>query len=176
MCYTLVRGSFYQIWSPSGISYQFDLWSTLADPYMTLDPSNALYSSLGYFPPNLVAIGHFQANWPLEGPGWPLHDLWPHQCITLWSGILPKKIWGTNVISKQFDLWLTPADPSRPLTPSMHYTLVWGCFYQFGGHRVFLRNLTSGWSQVTPAWPLTPAVHYALVRVFLTNLVAIGHL
>ena len=33
----------------------------------------------------------------------------------------------------------------------------------FGGHRAFLRNLTSGWPWLTRAWPLTPAMHDALV-------------
>ena len=44
-----------------GISKQYDLWLTLADPCMTSDPSNALYSGGGFFIPNLVAIGHFYA-------------------------------------------------------------------------------------------------------------------
>ena len=109
MCYTLVRGSCYQIWWPLGIYNQFDLSLTLADPYMTFDPSNAFYSGQGFFLPNLVAIGHLHepsnalwsgvpctkfgshreclCNLTSVDPGWPLHDLWPQQCIILWSGI-----------------------------------------------------------------------------------------
>ena len=56
--YTLIKGSSYQIWWPYGISKQFDLWLTPADPCMTFDPSNTLRSGQGFFPPNLVAIGH----------------------------------------------------------------------------------------------------------------------
>ena len=58
MTYTLIRGSSYQIEWPYSISKQFDLWLTLADPCMTFDPNNALRSGQGFFPPNLVAIGH----------------------------------------------------------------------------------------------------------------------
>ena len=46
------------IWWPQDICKEFDLWLTLADPCMTFDPSNALRSGHGFFPPNLVAIGH----------------------------------------------------------------------------------------------------------------------
>ena len=62
MSYTLIRGSFYQIWWPYGIFKPFDLWltpadpcMTPADPCMTFDPSNALHSGQGFFPPNVVA-------------------------------------------------------------------------------------------------------------------------
>ena len=58
MSYTLIRGSSYQIWWPYIISEQFDRWLTLADPCMTVDPCNALRSDQGFFPINLVAIGH----------------------------------------------------------------------------------------------------------------------
>ena len=40
-----------------------------------------------------VAIGHFWGMWPLVDPSWPLHDLWPQQCITLWSGCSSHQIW-----------------------------------------------------------------------------------
>ena len=82
------------IWWPQGILKEFDLWLTLADLCMTFDLSNALRAGHGFFPPNLVAIGHCLANWPLFDPSWPLHDLWPQQCITLWSVILPTKFGG----------------------------------------------------------------------------------
>ena len=38
------------------IIWVFDLWLTLADPYMTFDPSNVLHFGQGFFLPNLVAI------------------------------------------------------------------------------------------------------------------------
>ena len=124
MSYTLIKGSSYQIWWLYGISKQFDLWLTLADPYMTFHPSNALRSGQRFFPPNLVTIGHCLANWPLLDPTWPLHDLWPQQCIMLWSGVLPTKFGGHRaLLSKLTPTWpqLTPAWPS---TPAMHYALV----------------------------------------------------
>ena len=86
---------------------------------MTFDPNNALRFGLGFFLPNLVAIGHIKAIWPLLDPGWPLHDLWPQQCITLWSGVLPTKLGSQRAYSSILTSgwpWLTPA---WPLTPAM---------------------------------------------------------
>ena len=59
MHYTLVRGSSHKIWWPKDIAKQIDPYLTLADPYMTFDPSNALRSGQGFFLPNLMAIGYF---------------------------------------------------------------------------------------------------------------------
>ena len=59
MLYTLVRGSSHQIVWPYGIAKQIDPCMTPADPNMIFDPSNALRFGQGFFPPNLVAIGHF---------------------------------------------------------------------------------------------------------------------
>ena len=56
--------------------------------------------------------------------------------------------------------------------PSMHYTLVWGSFAKFGGHRVFLKNLTSGWP-LHDLWPSNEL--YFDQGFFLQNLVAIQH-
>ena len=74
---------------------------------MTFDPSNALRIGQGFFPPNLVVIGHFWAVWPLVDPGWPMHDLWPQQCITPWLGLLPIKFGSHWVFLRQLDLWMT---------------------------------------------------------------------
>ena len=54
MNYALVKGSSHQIWWPWGIAKQIDPSLTPADPYMIFDPSNALPSGQGFFPPNLV--------------------------------------------------------------------------------------------------------------------------
>ena len=59
MHYAMVRGSSHQIWWQYGIAKQIDLYLTPAEPYMTFDPSNALHFGQGFFPLNLVAIGHF---------------------------------------------------------------------------------------------------------------------
>ena len=139
---------------------------------MIFDPSNALNFGQGFFSPNLVAIWHCQANWPLLDPSWPLHDLWPKQCIMLWSGVLPTKFGGHRPLSSKFTPTWPQLTPVWPLTPAMHYALVRSSFHQicsaalatFNGlvhfytYRAFLRNLTSDLPQLTPAWPLTPAM------------------
>ena len=138
---------------------QIDPYVTRADPFMTFDSSNALRFGQGFFPPNLVAIGHFYAIWPLVDLGWPLHDLWPQQCITLWSGVLPTKFDGLRtLLSKLIPTW-PQLTPTWPLTPIMHYALVRGSSTKFGGHRALLSNLTPTWPQLTPTWPLTPIMH-----------------
>ena len=82
---------------PTKFSYHRAFLSnlTLVDPCMTFDPINALHFGQGFLLANLVAIGHSWAIWPLLDSSWPLHDLWPQECITLQSGILPTKftIW-----------------------------------------------------------------------------------
>ena len=126
MSYTLIKGSSHQIWWPYGISKQFEPWLTLADPCMTFDPSNALHSGQGFFPPNLVTIGHCEARWPLLDLSWPLHDLWPQQCITLWSGVLSTKFGGHRaLLSKLTPTW-RQLTFTWPLTPAMHYAFVRG--------------------------------------------------
>ena len=107
MHYTLVRGSSDKIWKPYGNSKQIDLWLTPADPCMTFDPCNALHSGQGFFQPNLVAIGHFKANWPLVDSGWSLCDLWPQQTTTLLSGVLLTKFGSHRAFLRQIDLWMT---------------------------------------------------------------------
>ena len=128
------------------ISKQFDLWLTKADPCMTFDPGNALHFGLVFFLPNLVAIGHFQAIWPLVDPGWTWHDLWPHQCISLWSGVLSTKFGGHRAFLSN----LTSGWPGHDLWPQQCITLWSGVLStKFGGHRALSSNLTSGW----PNWP-----------------------
>ena len=58
MHYALVRGSSHKIWWPKDIAKQIDPYLTPPDPYKTFDLNNALRSGQGFFPPNLVAIGH----------------------------------------------------------------------------------------------------------------------
>ena len=122
---------------------------------MTFDPSNALHSGQGFFPPNLVAIGHCYANWPLLDPSWPLHDLWPHQCFMLWSEILSIKFGGhkaflSNLTPGWPPAWLTPDNPYMTFDPSNAL-----CF----GQGFYSPNLVAiGHFQVrlTPGWYLTP--------------------
>ena len=45
--------------------------------------------------------------------------------------------------------------PARPLTPSMHYTLVWGPFYQIWWPQGIFKEFDM---RLTPAWPLIPAM------------------
>ena len=90
---------------------------------MPFDPSNALRFGQGFFPPNLVAIGHFKANWPLVDPSWPLHDLWPQQCTTLWSGVVLTKFGSHRAFLRQIDLWMT-FDPGWGHSENMPTNLV----------------------------------------------------
>ena len=130
MSYTLIKGSSYQIWWPYGISKQFDLWLTLADPCMTFDPNNALRSGQGFFPPNLVAIGHLLSKltptWPQLTPIWPST---PAMHYALVRGSY-HQMWWPYGIAKQFDPWLTPMTPAWHLTPALHYALVRGSSHQ----------------------------------------------
>ena len=99
------------------IGHSFVIWPLLTpfDPCMTFDPSNALLFSQGFFLPNLLAIGHSWAIWPVVDPGWPLYDIWPQQCITLWVRGSFYQIWWPWGISKATwpldDLW--PLEGSR---------------------------------------------------------------
>ena len=148
-CIALWSGSFQPICWPQGISKEFHLWLTPADPCMICDPSNELHFDQGFFLPNLVAIPHLAIR-PLIDPGWLLHDLWPQQSITLWSGILPTKFGGHRaLLSKLTPTWpqLTPIPHS---TPAMHYSMVRVLPTKFGGHRVLPSKLTPDDS----SWPL----------------------
>ena len=123
---------------------------------MTFNPNNALRSGQGFFLPNLVAIGHCLANWPLLDPSWPLHDLWSQQCITLWSVILPTKFGGHRALLSK----LTPSWPQLTLHVFWPQQCItpWSVILptKFGDHRVFLSNLTLGWIAL---W-LTPFYHW----------------
>ena len=63
-------------------------------------------------------------------PGWPLHDLWPQQCITLWLGVLPTKFGGHRALLGKLTPTWSRLTPTWPLTPAMHYALVLGSSYQ----------------------------------------------
>ena len=152
---------------------------------MTFDSSSEIGSGQGFFTPNLVAIGHCCANWPLLDPSWPLHDLWPQQCIMLWSAVLPTKFGGHRHIpwlltrSIYFSIhckgrprFASIALSGRPiifllyffsLAFIMFFLLIWWWINELE-LELELSNLTPGWPQMTPAWPLTPAMHYTLVR------------
>ena len=108
---------------------------------MTFDLSNALHSGQGFFPSNLVAIGHCQANWPLLDPSWPLHDHWPQQCILLWSVILPTKFGDHRAFLSNLTPGWSQMTPAWPLT--QQFTTRWSgvLFTKFGSHRAFLRQI-----------------------------------
>ena len=56
--------------------------------------------------------------------GWLVHDLWPQQCITLWSWVISTKFGGHRALwSKLTPSW-PQSTPSWSLTPAIHYTLV----------------------------------------------------
>ena len=95
------------------------------DPWMTFDPRLSRFENM---PTNLV--GTFPTPMPtfssIPDPGWSVPDLWPQQCIMLWSGILDTKIGGHRALLSK----LTPSWPQLtatwPSTPAMHYDLVRG--------------------------------------------------
>ena len=128
MHYALVRGSSHKIWWPKDIAKQIDPYSTPADPYMTFDPNNALRSGQGFFPPNLVAIGHLLSNltptWPQLTPTWPLT---PVMYYTLVSDSF-HQIWWPFL--SNLTLGWPQMTPAWPLNPAMHYTQVRGSYHQ----------------------------------------------
>ena len=132
---------------------------------MTFDPSNALHSGQGFFPPNLVAIGHFNfkqidPTWPQLTPSWPLTPAM-HYAL---SGILPTKFGGHRSFLSNWPL-VDPSWPLHDLWPQQCIMLWSGILAtKFGGHKALLSKLTPTWPQLTPTWPLTPAMHNALVR------------
>ena len=125
-----------------------------ADPCMTFDPRNVLRSVQGYLLPYLVAIGNSWAIWPVVEPSWPLHDIWPHQCTTLRSGVLPTKLGCHRVFLSN----LIPIDPTWPLHDLWphHCTTLWPLYdlrpkeyiifrsevlpIKFGSQRAFLKQ------------------------------------
>ena len=57
---------------------------------------------------HLVAITGIPKDiWPLVDPGWPLRDLLPQQCTSLWSGVLPNKFDSHRAFVSQVDLCMT---------------------------------------------------------------------
>ena len=65
---------------------------------MTFDPRIALHFGQRFVIPILDVHRAFLSNLT---PGLPLHGLWPHECTTLRSGILPTKFGGHRVFLKQ---------------------------------------------------------------------------
>ena len=61
---------------------------------------------------------HFYANWPVVDPGWFLHDLWPHQYITLWSvvTVLPIKFCSHTALLGNLTFGWTRPTPTWTLT------------------------------------------------------------
>ena len=116
---------------------------------------------------NLMALCISQqlpSGWPLLTPsshmaflsnftsGWLQKDLWPHHCITLWSGVLSTKFVGHRAFLRN----LTSGWPVYDLWPQQFFTLWTGVRpTKFGGHRAFLSKLTPTWPQLTPTWLLT---------------------
>ena len=78
-------------------------WPKLTSAWtLTPSQSNALYFGQGSFLPNLVAIGHSRAIWPLVDSDWSLREFWPHYTGILltnkiwWPLAIPKAIWPLN--------------------------------------------------------------------------------
>ena len=69
----------------SHMAFLNNLISTNVVHPMTFDPINGLHFGQGFFLSSLIALRHSWAIWPRMTP----YDLWPQQCITLQSGVLP---------------------------------------------------------------------------------------
>ena len=149
MHYTLVRDS-----STSDSHMVF--LSNLTSGLPRLTPSRPLTPSMHY----TLACFLFpcQIWWP-QGilryltSGWPLHDLWPQQWVTLWSGVLPTKLGGNTAFLMHLTSGWPRLTSAWPLTPTMHYTLVRVLHIKFGDHRALLSKLIN-WSLLDPSWPL----------------------
>ena len=118
---------------------------------MTFDPRNALHFGQGFFQPNLVAIGHFKAIWPLVDPEWPLHDLWPQQFIMLGSGVLPIKFGGHRALLSELTPNWPQLTPIWPLTPSNVLCSGQGFFL---ANLVAIGHCLANWPLFDPSWPL----------------------
>ena len=99
-------------------------------PCKTFDPSMHYTLVWGPFYQFWRLQGIFKEFDPQVDPGWPVHDLWPQQCITLWSGILPTKFGGHRAFLSNVTPGWPRITPAWPLTPAMHYTLVRGSSHQ----------------------------------------------
>ena len=151
MHYTLVWGSFCQIWWPQ--AKEFDLWLTLADPYMTSDPA------MSY---TLIKGSSYQIWWPYSiskqfDPWLTLDD----PCLTfdpsnaLHSGqrFFPPNLVSIGHCKANWPL-LDPSWPLHDLRPQQCSTFWSGVLStKFGGHRALLSKLTPSWPQLTPTWP-----------------------
>ena len=137
---------------------------------VTLDPINALHSGQGFFLQNLVAIEHLWSIWPVVDPGWPLHDIWPQQYITLWSSVLPTKFSGFRAFLRNWPL-VEPGWPMYDLWPPwMHYTSVKGTNLVAIGHS------WAFWPLVDPYVTFDPSnVLHSNQGFFSPNLVVIWH-
>ena len=124
MHFALVKDSSHQIWQP----YAFLSYFTSGWPQLTLarslTPSMRYTLVWGPFHQYSVATGHSYGIWPLVDLGWPVHVLWPQQCITLWSWVLPTKFGGHRALLSQLTPTWPQLTPSWPLTPAMHFALV----------------------------------------------------
>ena len=60
-CITFCSGVLPTVMTPEHFQ-QFDLWLTPDDPCVTFGPSNVLHFCQGFFLPNLVPVGHSQAD------------------------------------------------------------------------------------------------------------------
>ena len=149
MHYTLVRDSSKSNSHMSFLCNFTSSWPQLS-PCKTFDPINALHSGLWFstkFGGHKAFVRYLTSGWP----GWPLHDLWPRQWVTLTliRGSSYQVWWPYAFLSHLTSgwPWLTPA---WPLTPAMHYTLVRGSSHQIWWDRALLSKLTL----FDPSWHL----------------------
>ena len=114
--------------------------------------------------PNLVATGHLKVLDLWFTPTWPLHDLWPQQWVTRWSGVLSTKFGGHTAFLSHLTSGWPQLTPAWHLTPAMHYALVRGSSHQMWWPQGIAKQIDSYLTPVDPYTTLTPAMHYAMVR------------
>ena len=97
----------------------------------------------------------FLRNLTTGWPNWPLQDLWPHQCITLSCGVHSTKFSRHRTFLRNLTSGWPQLTSAWPPIPAMSYTLKDQGFFliKFGGHTVFLSNLTI-WPLVDPGWSM----------------------
>ena len=115
---------------------------TPVDPRWPLEPHKWTTLQLDFPTKFGCHIGHAWAVWPLLETDWPLHNLWPKECITLRLWVLPTKF-GCH-IGHAWAVWpLLETDwPLHNLWPKECITLrLWVLPTKFGGHLKFLKQL-----------------------------------
>ena len=92
--------------------------------------------------------GQFLFDWSLI----PLHDLWPHQCITLWSAVVRTKFGCHRAFLSNFTHGWHSVNPAWSLTPTM-----WNSSYQIWWPQDIPRQFDPWLTQTDPYLTCDPS-------------------